>query len=200
MPLVHWIVQNLSTLKSKGGAVGGGSAAIQQVSFVIATTGSEAGGTAFCEKISDIAFSGGGVSGGNSFSSKEFAYYKKARYLPGDVVYDKCNKSWIVVSFQISSFSEQKLNLTNNFKQKIFFESELSEQQVYILEDRFKDCNKICLFGAIGGKARVVIDESSRVIEKKRLESVFVSNKINSIRNEPLAGLPVYNGKRKVRL
>jgi hypothetical protein len=175
MPLVHWIVQNLSTLKSKGGVVGGGSAAIEQISFVIATSGSEAGGTAFCEKISNIASSGGAISGGNSFSSKEFAYYKKARYLPGDVVYDKCNKSWIVVSFEFSSFSEQKLNLTNNFKQKILFESELSSQQIYVLENGFKDC-------AVHN------------------QSVFINNKINSIKNQPLAGLPVYNGKRKVKL
>jgi len=54
MPLVQWIMQNLSTPNAQGGAVGGGTALVQQTSFVIATGGANASGTSFYEKISSI--------------------------------------------------------------------------------------------------------------------------------------------------
>lgn len=195
MPLVQWIMQNLSTPNAQGGAVGGGSAIVQQSSFVIATGGATASGSSFYEKISSIIATGGAVAGGESYVDDQPANFKKIKHIPGDTVYDKCNKTWVVVSFEFASSGEQKLHLSNNVKQKVLYESEISNQPIYVLGDGFRDCSLANLPVFSGRK--IVKFGNLDLLEE---QSSVVNSKIIALKTQPLANLPVYTGRRKVKL
>ena len=193
MPLVQWIMQNLSTPNARGGVVGGGSAIVQQTSFVIASRGGNVGGASFYEKTSSLVATGGAVAGGESYVDDVPAYFKKIRHLPGDTVYDKCNKTWIVVSFEFASSGEQKLNLSNNVKQKVLFESEISEQTTYVLGEGFRDC-PIANLPVFSGRRTLKFEQEPDA------QASIASYKVAALRNQPMANLPVYPGRRKVKL
>lgn len=195
MPLVQWVMQNLSTPNASGGAVGGGSALVQQTSFVIATGGANASGSSFYEKISSIIATGGAVSGGEAYVSEQPGNIKKVRHLPGDTVYDKCNKSWVVISFEFASSGEQKLRLSNNVKQKVLFESEISNQPIYVLGDGFRDCSL----------TNLPIFEGRKIVKFGQLSplednAAVANSKVIALKTQPLANLPVYTGIRKVKV
>jgi len=195
MPLVQWIMQNLSTPNAQGGAVGGGTALVQQTSFVIATGGANASGTSFYEKISSIIATGGAVAGGEAYVNEQAANIKKVRHLPGDTVYDKCNKSWVVISFEFASSGEQKLRLSNNVKQKVLFESEISNQPIYVMGEGFRDCSLANLPIFVG--RRIVKFGSLDPIEG---QAAIANSKIIALKAQSLANLPVYSGRRKVKV
>ena len=143
MPLIQWIMQNLSpTAIQKEGVVVGGTADVAKQSYIIPKpAGLLAGGGAFYSKISNIIASGGIAVGGNAIVSKRSTKYKEIKHIPGDTVYDKCNKSWVVVSFEFAPSGEPKFNLSNSTgQQKILYESQLSDQPVYVLGEGFLDC------------------------------------------------------------
>jgi len=195
MPLVQWIMQNLSTPNAQGGAVGSGTALVQQTSFVLASGGANASGSSFYEKISTIIATGGAVAGGEAYVNQQPANIKKFRHLPGDTVYDNCNKSWVVISFEFASSGEQKLHLFNNVKQKVLFESEISNQPIYVLGDGFRDCSL----------TNLPIFAGRKIIKFGHLDpledhAAIANSKVIALKTQPLANLPVYLGIRKVKV
>jgi hypothetical protein len=56
---------------------------------------------------------------------------KQVKFVPGNTVYDICNKPWVVTSFVISNYNEVKYTVTNNVTQKVFAESEIFNQPIY---------------------------------------------------------------------
>lgn len=202
MPLVQWIMQNLSTHVAQGGAVGGGSALVQLTSFVITTGGAKVDGSALYEKISDLIASGGAVVGGQAYVDDQSANFKKIRHLPGDTVYDKCNKSWVIISFEFSSSGEQTLHLFNNVKRKTLMESEVSEVprpfSAHETEIGFK-------LSALRTQplANLPVYSGRKVLEGPQpfaTQEAEISSKLAALRTQPLVNLPVYTGRRKVKV
>lgn len=188
MPLVQWIMQNLSVAPGYG-VSGGGTAEVKQTSFVFASGSVLTNGNSFYNTIGEFAAVGGVSSGGESIISETPAFRKKLRYLPGDVVYDKCNKSWVVVSFEFND-SGQNLNLANNVRQKTLSEREIFNSPVYVYKKEIFNeySNPSILFSC----KRITPNNIENKLEE-------ISGRISSLMNEPLANLPVYTGMKKVK-
>lgn len=191
MPLIQWIMQNLQL--PQGGAVGGGTALVQQTSFLIPSGGVQAGGDSFYNKISRIIARGGAKGGGEAGFESSSVNRKRVKHLSGDVVYDNCNKSWVVISFQFASSGEQRLNLTNNVTQKVLFESEISDQPIYVLGEGF--CNSSIANLPVFSGRKLVSFGSNDIFDQSNL----VESKIRSL-SGPANNFPVYAGRRKVKL
>lgn len=132
MPLIQWIMQNLSAAESVfSGAKAGGTAETQvEYSITVLDAGALVSGESIDQQIISLEGIGGLEAGGVAGVNKQTGRrnIRKVSHLPGDLVYDKHNKPWIVVSFEVDSSKNEALyKLTNYHKQKFLYDSEVTE-------------------------------------------------------------------------
>ena len=100
MPLIQWIMQNLQVPKKNQGVLVGGSANIYDEMFFNDPTQVVVGGTATI--------------------STAHINRTSIKFNIGDTVFDSCNKSYIVVSFEIDTIGQAIYTVVNNgFLKKI---------------------------------------------------------------------------------
>ena len=193
MPLIQWISQNILNANATGGGMGGGSALVQQTSYIVASGGAKGAGNAFYEKVLTlVSAGGGGVGGGSATVEKSTAFQKRINYLPGDKVYFN-NRPWVIISFQYSDV-EPLFKLVSNKNEELVYQSELSDQPRQLP------------FGAPGNSLGLPAFAGTKVINipspefNLSRELNIVQEKINLFETRPMNNYPTYPGRRKVNL
>jgi hypothetical protein len=204
MPLIQWVMQNLSS--NLGGAVAGGSATVSGGFLIVPKGGATASGKALYQKVFSIIPSGGALLGGKSSIEERYGVNttRKILHLPGDIVYDETNKPWIVVSFEFStSNSEAKYNINNNIKNEFLYDSQItdffSDYLNYLEKETLDKINSLSnqpeysrnLLGM-----RKISFEDKKTTKKDTLSFDKI---IAELKTKPLENLPTYSGKRIIK-
>ena len=185
MPLIQWIMQNLQVPKKTQGVLVGGSANISEEMFFNDPTQVVVGGTATI--------------------STAHINRVPIKFNIGDTVFDSCNKSYVIISFEIDTLGQAVYTVVNNGFVKQIGERDLFNFQDVLshlsLQTQQGEENVSCLPGGypvyinqigISGEEDYQVDPVYNELANK------AKIKIQEITTKPLDNLPVYPGRRRV--
>lgn len=183
MPLIQWIMQNLQVPTKNQGVIVGGTGSAFQESFITEPAQVIVNGTAVI--------------------STAHINRRPIKFNIGDTVFDSCNKSYVIISFEFDTLNQPVYTVVNNG-----FTKQISERDLFDFQDVLNNLSSLAIIGEQnveclpGGYpvylSQIQLSETDYISGKETVSLAATAElKIIELENKPLDNLPVYPGRRR---